>query len=111
MLFTITASAAMCWMSAALDIAVERNVTVADAGTPSHYDSHSADFDLFLSGDGTPNLSTGRTINPSSSAHQTIGTTAVPLCCTAVAVGKKHAYPVYHRHTLYYVYALHHMRN
>lgn len=106
----VAASVSMSAMYAVFDVEIS---TVADADTESRYDNFD-DFNFdFIQTSGVPQLSS---VSWTSSAVS--GLTFRPSVvvqsveCTAwLALLRAHLFPFLRRHTLYYVFALHHMRN
>lgn len=89
------------------------SVEVPAEDIPCSYDSDALEADFFITGAGTPNITAMSRVASSSVScvAGAVKSAAIPLVESWRTLCLSCSYPVCFRHTLYYVFALHHMRN
>lgn len=110
-LLTVVVSGVVCGHSASYrQVAGDVSHTLP-ADSRQHIDNYIPVADFFNTANGTPLLLPAiHTVAHTSTADRLRCITAA-VCCLLIAVGECHLMVNSYRHTHYYIYALHHMRN
>ena len=114
MLVSLTAGGAMCWFDATHSVVIDEKILAEGIDTPDNFEITTSGVDLFLSSEGNSAISfADESLSNGTTSHifSAIGGQLSQIAKSVAVFIRTNIFPLHHRHTLYYIFALHHLRD